>query len=152
MYMYMYIYIYIHINTYKYVFSITFLCSLTYTCIHTLVHMFTHKHEHVEGGKNRVFTDKERNCFPHHQVLLEKLLTVPTSWSLLVCVEFFLVCDCVKRAWSRVRWTKASVRVNRSDVGVVKCGVVGSMTNVFCGLYPLRRSIPTVDWFFLNES
>jgi len=34
--------------------------------------MVTHKHKHVEGGKNRVFTEKEKNYFLHHQVILEK--------------------------------------------------------------------------------
>ena len=76
MYMYIYIYIYIYIdiyiNTNKYVLSLTLMCSLTNTCIYTLVRMFTHKHEHFEGGKNGVFTEKTRNCFLHHQVPLEK--------------------------------------------------------------------------------
>ena len=50
-YIYIYTYVYIHINKYKCVSSIAFICSLTYTCIHTLVICLHTNTNMMRGGK-----------------------------------------------------------------------------------------------------
>jgi len=66
------------------------MCSLTYTCIHTQIHMFTHKHTHMGGVKNRVYTEFERIFF------------VPSfPWNIIDSVSI-VVCWCVLLSISRV--------------------------------------------------
>ena len=72
------------------------MCSLSYTCIYTRVHTFTHKHT-LEEGKRFVYSlINFCSFFNSLPVLLHQ--TMCPSRSLSVCVSFFLVCCFVKSA------------------------------------------------------
>ena len=43
--------IYIYVDKYIYVYSVTLLCSLSYTCIHTYIHTVRYEHSPGGGGK-----------------------------------------------------------------------------------------------------
>ena len=88
-------YIYIYADQYIYIFS--------YTSVFTVLHMYTHIHTYSrlctnthqgKGVKNRVFTKQ----FCHYHLLLEIPWTLCPSYTLSVCVCFFLVCCFVRSA------------------------------------------------------
>jgi len=111
----MYIYIcrsiYIYIQLHFCVRCPTHVYTHTYTCLGTNIHQ----------GRNRLLFTK---WFCHYQLLLEIPLTLCPSYTLSVCVCFFLVCCFVRSAWNWSPWKEVSVQVNHLHLFVMKYGWV----------------------------
>ena len=149
----MYIYVYIYVCIYIYICRSKYIYIQLHSCVRSPTHVYTRTYPRLrtnthqgEGVKDRVFT----KYFFEYQLLCEILLTLCPSYTLSVCVCFFLVCSFVRSAWNGSGWTEVSVQVNHIHLFVMKYGWVRSMFTIFLSPCPLRRLISTVDRFFFG--
>jgi len=100
---YIYIHRYIHTNSNVFI----YICRSTHVyihlhfCVRCPTHVYSHTYTRLvtnthqgEGVKNRVFN----KLMCHYQLLLEIILTLFPSYTLSVCICFFLVCCFVTSA------------------------------------------------------